>query len=89
MRYSQCPRLPSRSRPRQFGLRKRPYIRPVYDLNTQLLTALANLAALLGQLHVDDVSQTRLGVVGDRHSADLGLVIVHNRLVVFGVLLRC
>ena len=89
MRCSQCPRLPSRSPPRQFGLRKRLYVRLEYDLNTQLLTALANLAALLGQLHVDDVSQTRLGVVGDGHSADLGLVIVHNRLVVLGVLLRC
>ena len=54
-----------------------------------LLTTLVELRPLLRELHVDDVTQTRLGVVGDRHSADLGLVIVHNRLVVLGVLLRC
>ena len=53
------------------------------------LTTLVELRPFLRELHIDDVTQTRLGVVGDRDGADLGLVIENDRFVVLGVLLRC
>ena len=52
-------------------------------------TTLGNLRALLGQLHEHDVAEARLGVVRNRHRPDLRCVVVHDRLVVLGVLLRC
>lgn len=52
------------------------------------LTTLDDVGALLRELDVHHVSKTFLGVVRDRHGTDLGLVIVNDRFVVFGVPLR-
>ena len=88
--HSQCPRRPLHSPPRRFGLTRTRSARALPD-NTRdkPRTTLRNLSALLGELHVHDVAEARLGVVGDRDGADLRRVVVHDRLVVLGVLLRC